>query len=180
MAGGGENAIVVETQRRPRCDMCHRVMGVTGGREEGMLCSRCLGEALPFVGIQRAGDFHSALREFREGIDFGAAGHEEYRFNPFRSNEGEVFKGIGQTLEECSYIRGAGVADQLKGVSREGGCSLSLFFHNLRSARGPGLELLEAEIRGWGVQWDILGLAETWLDETSKKLVSVKGYSISA
>ena len=32
-----------------------------------------------------------------------------------------------------------------------GGCSLSLLFHNVRSARGGGLELLEGEMRRWGV-----------------------------
>ena len=53
---------------------------------------------------------------------------------------------------------------------------MSLLFHNVRSARGPGLELLEAEMRRWGVEWDVVGLAETWLDEESEKLVSVRGY----
>ena len=37
-------------------------------------------------------------------------------------------------------------------MAGEGGCSLSLLFGNIRSARGPGLDLLEAEMRGWGVQ----------------------------
>ena len=180
MAGGRNNAVVVDTQPRPRCDMCHRSMGLVGRREGGMLCSRCLGEALPFVGIKRVGDFNNALREFREGLDFGVEGQKEKRFNPFLSNEGEVFKGISQTLEECSDTRGGGVADRLRGVSKNGGCSLSLMFHNIRSARGPGLELLEAELRGWGVLFDIVGLAETWLDEASEQLVSLKGYSMVA
>ena len=61
--------------------------------------------------------------------------------------------------------------------AREGGCSLSLLFHNIRSA-GAGLELLEAELRRWTVQWDVVGLAETWLDEESEKGVSVKGYGV--
>ena len=52
-------------------------------------------------------------------------------------------------------------------MAREGGCALSLLFHNVRSARGPGMELLEAEMRRWAVQWDVVGLAETWLDEES-------------
>ena len=42
-----------------------------------------------------------------------------------------------------------------------GGCSLSLLFHNVRSARGGGLELLEGEMRRWGVAWDAVELAET-------------------
>ena len=57
------------------------------------------------------------------------------------------------------------------------GCSLSMLFHNIRSARGPALELLETEIRRWGVKWDVIGLAETWLDEVSEKYLSVMGYS---
>ena len=54
-----------------------------------------------------------------------------------------------------------GESECLKGMAKNGGCSLSLLFNNIRSARGPGLELLEAELRGWGVQWDVVGLAET-------------------
>ena len=61
-------------------------------------------------------------------------------------------------------------------MAREGGCALSLLFHNIRSARGPGLELFEAELRRWSVQWDVVGLAETWLDEESEKTLSVRGY----
>ena len=49
-------------------------------------------------------------------------------------------------------------------------------FHNIRSARGPGLELLEAEMGRWGVGWDVVGLAETWLDEESEMRVTVDGY----
>ena len=83
-----------------------------------------------------------------------------------------------KTLRGCLYTSGGGVSDLLKGVARDGGCSLSLLFHNIRSAKGPGLELLEAEMREWGVQWDVVGLAETWLDETSEKLVSLRGFSM--
>ena len=76
----------------------------------------------------------------------------------------------------CGYIGGGEVAGRLRGVAREGGCVLSLLFHNVRSARGPGFELLEGEMRRWGVQWDVVGLAETWLDEESEKGVAVRGY----
>ena len=61
-------------------------------------------------------------------------------------------------------------------MAKRGGCSLSLLFHNIRSAKGPGLELFEAELRRWGVGWDVVGLAETWLDGESEKGVSVAGY----
>ena len=158
MAIGNDAAIVLGAGLR--CDMCHkpvRVVGFGGG-----LCSKCLAGALPFVGIQRVGDYQDALREYREGLDLPVAGNEEARFNPFWGNEEGILKGISEALEKCTYTRGVEVPGVLRGVARDGGCSLSLFFHNLRSARGPGLELLEAEIRGWGVQWDILGLAATW------------------
>ena len=64
----------------------------------------------------------------------------------------------------------------LKEVAREGGCAVSLLFHNVRSARGQGLELLEAEMRRWMVQWDVVGLAETWLDRESEGGLAVGGY----
>ena len=38
------------------------------------------------------------------------------------------------------------------------------------------MELLEAEMRRWAVQWDVVGLAETWLDGESEKGLSVRGY----
>ena len=39
---------------------------------------------------------------------------------------------------------------RLKDMGTKYGCSVSMLFHNIRSARGSGLELLEAEIREWG------------------------------
>ena len=68
------------------------------------------------------------------------------------------------------------VGGRLREMAKRGGCSLSLLFHNIRSARGPGLELFEAELRRWNVQWDVVGLAETWLDEESEARLSVQGY----
>ena len=38
--------------------------------------------------------------------------------------------------------------------------------------------MLEGELRRWGVQWDVVGLAETWLDEESEKSVAVEGYEM--
>ena len=61
-------------------------------------------------------------------------------------------------------------------MAKEGGCSLSLLFHNFRSAKGPGLELLETEMRRWAVQRDAVGLAETWLDAESEKAAVMEGY----
>ena len=58
-------------------------------------------------------------------------------------------------------------------MAKRGGCSLSLLFQNVRSTRGGGLELLEGEMRRWGVAWDAVGLAETWLDAESEKKVGV-------
>ena len=37
---------------------------------------------------------------------------------------------------------------------------------------------MEAEMRRWKVEWDVVGLAETWLDEESEKLVAVRGYEV--
>ena len=33
-------------------------------------------------------------------------------------------------------------------------------------------------MRRWGVQWDVVGLAETWLDEESEKRMTVGGYGV--
>ena len=48
----------------------------------------------------------------------------------------------------------------------------------MRSAKGANLEMLEVEMRRWAVQWDVVGLAETWLDVESEKGVAVAGYSV--
>ena len=53
-----------------------------------------------------------------------------------------------------------------------------MLFHNVRSARGGGLELLEGEMRRWGLAWDAVGLAETWLDAESEKRVGLSGYGV--
>ena len=38
------------------------------------------------------------------------------------------------------------------------------------------MELLEAEMRRWAVPWDVVGLAETWLEEESEKGLAVDGF----
>ena len=55
---------------------------------------------------------------------------------------------------------------------------MSLLFHNVRSAWGPGLEMLEAELRRRRVQLDVVGLAKTWLDRDSERGMAVKGCSV--
>jgi hypothetical protein len=60
----------------------------------------------------------------------------------------------------------------------DGGCSMSLLFHNIRSAKGANLELLVAEMKMWTVPWDVVGLAETWLDGESEKGVGLEGYVV--
>ena len=52
----------------------------------------------------------------------------------------------------------------------------TLLIEDVRSAKGPGLELLETEIRRWAVQWDVVGLAETWLDAESEKAAVMEGF----
>ena len=39
------------------------------------------------------------------------------------------------------------------------------------------MELLQAEVRRWAVGWDVIGLAETWLDEESEKGLTLQGFS---
>ena len=38
--------------------------------------------------------------------------------------------------------------------------------------------MLDVELRRWGVPWDVVGLAETWLDAESEKGMAVKGYGV--
>jgi hypothetical protein len=63
-------------------------------------------------------------------------------------------------------------------LARDGGCSMSLLFHNIRSAKGANLELLEAEMRMWAVPWDVVGLVEMWLDAEIEKRVVLGGYVV--
>jgi len=37
---------------------------------------------------------------------------------------------------------------------------------------------LEGETKRWGVRWDVVGLAETWLDAESEKGVGMEGYGV--
>ena len=140
-----------------------------------MLCGGCVGDALLFAGIVGEGDFRAALLEYREGLGSRAGEFEGLRFDPFDDEVRAAMGGLDSTLKGCGYIGGGEVVGRLRGVAREGGCVLSLLFHNVRSARGPGLELLEGEMRRWGVQWDVVGLAETWLDAESEKGLGGKG-----
>ena len=102
---------------------------------------------------------------------------EGTRFDPFDDDVREALAGIDGALRGCSYMGGGLVADKQEGlVAGTGGCSLSLLFHNVRSAKGGNLELLEGEMRGWGVGWDVVGLAETWLDAESEGGARLSGY----
>jgi exonuclease III len=66
----------------------------------------------------------------------------------------------------------------MAGLASDGGCSMSLLFHNNRSGKVANLELQEAEMRMWAVPWDVVGLAETWLDVESEKRVGLEGYRV--
>ena len=163
--------------RCPRCDICGHVIRTRGIEGEGPLCTMCLSQALPFVNIVGEGDFQGALREYRHGIQSGAANFLGARFDPFGEEERVVLGKVDGALRGCKYVAGNEIAGCLRGVAKDGGCSLRLLFHNIRSARGPGLELFESELRQWGIPWDVIGLAETWLDSETEKLTSVKGFS---
>ena len=137
-----------------------------------------MGGALPFVSLVGQGEFRGALREYREGVGSRAAELEGLRFDPFDDEVRGTLGGLDSTLRGCRYVGGNEVGGRLREVASKGGCALSLLFHNLCSARGGKLELLEAELRRWAVQWDVVGLAETWLDEESEKGVAVSGYGV--
>ena len=176
MAGDGEAARVVGSGC-PRCDVCGRVVRVRGVGEDGVWCAGCLSSALPFVGLTGEGDFKGALREYREGLGSRASQFAGLRLDPYDDEVRGALGGAGMALGGCAFTGGDEVAGKLKGMARLGGCRLSLAFLNIRSARGPGVELLQAEVRRWGVQWDVIGLAETWLDDESEKGLSIQGFS---
>ena len=152
-------------------------MRVTGVGDMGVWCSGCIVENIAFAGIGSESEFREALREYQEGGQVIGYDFEGARFNPLGEEEREVLKELNETLRGCEFTTGTSLGERKKQASQERGCSLSLLFHNIRSARGPGLELFESELRRWGVQWDVVGLAETWLDEISEKHLSVQGFS---
>ena len=137
--------------RCPRCVICGRVVRVRGVGVVDVWCAVCLGDALPFVGIVGEGAFGAALREYREGVGSRAGDFLGARFDPFDDEVRGALGGVDATLRGCAYVGGGEVGGQLREVAKSGGCSLSLLFHNVRSVRGPGLELLEAEMRRWQV-----------------------------
>ena len=163
--------------RCPRCDVCGKVVRVRGVGADGVWCASCLSDALPFVGLVGEGEFKGALREYREGLGSRAHQFEGLRFDPYDEEVRRALGGAGMALGGCSYTEGDEVVGKLKGLAKTGGCGLSLMFLNIRSAKGPGLELLQVELRRWGVQWDVMGLAETWLDAESEKSLVIQGYS---
>ena len=176
----GESSRLISNLTRtgyPRCDSCGQVIRIRNIDSRGAICARCIGEALPFLSILSEKEFKGALREFREGLSSRAREFEGLRFDPFGEEEREILNRLDKAVKGCKYQEGEEISQRLKTFASGSGCSLSLLFHNIRSARGPGLELFEAEIRRWGVPWDLIGLAETWLDAESEKLLNVKGYN---
>ena len=145
---------------------------------EWVLCPGCMGGALPFQGIVSGDDYEGALREYRWGLRSRAGDFVGSRFDPFDDEIRGLLRGIDGTLQGCAYVQRDEVAGRMDGLVADGGCSMSLLFHNIRSAKGANLELLEAEMRVWAVPWDVVGLAETWLDEESEKGVGLGGYVV--
>ena len=162
----------------PRCDVCGGVVRVRGVGRENIICKKCIAGALPFMNIEGEGEYKGALKEYREGLGSRAADFEGLRFDPFGEEERETLARLDGALKGCQYTAGDELLNRLKKTAKDSGCSLSMLFHNIRSARGPSLELLEAEMRRWGIKWDMVGLAETWLDIESEKLVAVQGYNV--
>ena len=67
MAGVGEIGSAVGG-RCPRCDVCGRVVRIRGVGQVGVWCVMCLSSALPFIGLEREGEFRGAIRVYREGL----------------------------------------------------------------------------------------------------------------
>ena len=170
---------VVSTRRCPRCDVCGRAVRVRGVGTVGVWCVGCMSGALPFVGIVGEGDYVGALREFRAGLGSRAGDFMGARFDPFDDEVRGALAGVDGALRGCAYMGGDEVGGRLRDMAKGGGCSLSLLFHNVRSV-GAHLEELEAELSRWRVQWDVVGLAETWLDAESEGRMAVEGYSVVA
>ena len=162
--------------RCPRCEVCNGVVRVRGLGSGGVMCAGCMGGALPFAGLVSDGEFRGALREYREGLGSRAGDFQGLRFDPYDEEVRGALGGLDGTLRGCAYVGGGEVGGKLREVAKVGGCSLSVLFHNVRSAKGPGFELFEAELRRWGVLWDVVGLAETWLDTESEKGLCVGGF----
>ena len=173
MAGDDE---AIDGRRCPRCEVCQGVIRVRGVDRQGALCKDCLSGALPFVGIVSESEFKMALREYKQGLQSGVGQFQGLRLDPFDDEIGETLKSLNETLKGCAYVTGDTMRDHHKNTAKKGGCSLALLCHNIRSAKGPGLELFEAELRRWGVPWNVIGLTETWLDEESEKRFSVEGF----
>ena len=133
--------------------------------------------ALPFVGIVGEGDYEGALREYRGGLGSGAGDFMGARFDPFDDEVRGALGGVDGALRGCAYMGGDEVGGRLRGMATKGGCSLSLLFHNVRSV-GAHMEELEAEMSRWRVQWDVVGLAETWLNQESESRMAVEGYGV--
>ena len=131
----------------PRCDICKAVVRIRNIELQGALCVRCMSETLPFMNIISEGEYKGAIREFREGLRSRAREFEGLRFDPFGEEEREILKGLDDAVKGCRYREGEEIHPQLKTFASKSGCSLSMLFHNIRSAKGPGLELFEAEVR---------------------------------
>ena len=150
MAGDGEDSLGGRGGRCPRCDICGTVVRVRGVGREGVWCGGCMGAVLPFNWVQGGGDFQG---EYREGLGSRAAEFRGLRFDPFDAEVRGALGGAGVAMGACGYREGGELGGQLRGMARDGGCGLSLVCLNIRSAKGPGMELLEAELRRWSVRW---------------------------
>ena len=118
--------------RCPRCDLCGKVVRIRGIGQEGVLCSTCLGNNLPFVGILSDTDFRGALRDYREGLGSRASDFQNLRLDPYDDDLRRALGGAGKAVGSCSYVGGDGVAERSRGLATKGGCALSLIFHNIR------------------------------------------------
>ena len=114
----------------PRCDVCQCVVRVRGVGNINVWCKKCIGGALPFMGIEGEIDYRGAIKEYREGLQSRAADFQGLRFDPFGEEERETLGKVNGALKGCEYTTGDKLQTRLKGLAKYQGCALSLLFHH--------------------------------------------------
>ena len=160
------------------CNICNNVLS----DENSWLCTECLSLALPYAHIENNEVFKSILSESSTNasndltIDINELNARFHIENPESSNC-PIFDDIdpdsnyyNNAPHQCNYHNEISLNNTLTNTS-----TLNILNHNIRSAP-KNLDNLLYNLKSYKIEFTVIGLTETWCNESNVQITNIPGY----
>ena len=158
------------------------------GQIERWMCFQCTETEFPFNHFESDSLFLESLSEYwYKNKHFPFKKFEHYEFNPFELNETDSLLNINSSDPDLQYFNDQSFVNTINcDYYLENGfvsktsklCTydcFSLFHLNIRSVP-KNLSQLKCYCEGLQFSFTVVGLSETWLNESSRDLYAIDGY----